>query len=84
MNALIENIKINSAEESPSEDADLHFKDIVDRVMWSGKLVESSIAIAHLPWEEVADQHLAAAFAPQYVIASGMLPSISIIIIFLK
>lgn len=71
INALIENVKINSAVEFSSENMDSHLTEVADRVMWSGKLGASNIAITHLPWEEVANQHLAVGFAPKFVIASG-------------
>lgn len=72
MNALVENIKINSGIEGSNDDASLELPPLFDRIMWSGKLNDSNIAIAHLPWEDIVEQNLAPALAPNYVIASGL------------
>lgn len=72
MNALVENIKINSGIEGSNDDASLDLPPLNDRIMWSGKISDSNVAIAHLPWEDIVEQHLAPALAPNYVIASDV------------
>lgn len=72
MNALVENVKINSGAEYSDQDSDSHLSPFNERVMWSGKLKETKVAVAHLPWEDIIDEHLAPAISPDFVIASDV------------
>lgn len=78
MNILVENVKINKGVEKPSNEPELLLSSIDDRIMWSGKLRESTIAVAHLPWEDIVAENLAPKISPSYVIASDVVydPSI--------
>lgn len=73
MNALIQNIKINHGIESSGSDTARPLSLPIDRIMWSGKLQETNMKIAHLPWEDIIEERLASKFAPDLVIASGEL-----------
>ncbi|KAK3924324.1 Protein-lysine N-methyltransferase EEF2KMT [Frankliniella fusca] len=72
MSALIENIKINNGVEYPETKSDHNLPPLNDRIMWYGNLKDSRISIAHLPWEDIVDEHFAPSIAPNFVIASDV------------